>query len=190
MARYRVGLETRDRILAATRDLLAEGGLEGATLNAICKRAGIQPGSFYNLFGSKEEVVLTVVRQAITAVDPDPSGTGSDTVFDLVAAYVRFITEEEPLARVYLRMAVGGALTDRAMAGRVLRHHQARVARFAEAMDRASPGADNSLRAEALVAALNGYALQSLLDPSFDFAKHAERLVAEGTMPADWGSHP
>ncbi len=179
MARYRVGLETRDRILAATRDLLAEGGLEGATLNAICKRAEIQPGSFYNLFDSKEEVVLTVVRQAITAVDPDPSGSGSDSVSDLVSAYVRFITEEEPLARVYLRMAVGGALTDRAMAGRVLRHHQARVARFAEAMNRDTPGADNSLRAEALVAALNGYALQSLLDPGFDVAAHAERLVAD-----------
>ena len=92
---------------------------------------------------------------------------------------MRFITEEEPLARVYLRMAVGGALTDRAMAGRVLRHHQARVARFAEAMNRDTPGADNPLRAEALVAALNGYALQSLLDPGFDVATHAERLVAE-----------
>ena len=32
---------------------------------------------------------------------------------------------------------------------------------------------------EALVAALNGYALQSLLDPDFDVATHAERLVAE-----------
>ena len=182
MARNRVGLETRDRILAATRDLLAEGGLEGATLKAICQRAGIQPGSFYNLFGSKDEVVLTVVRQAITAVDPDPSGTGTDSVSDLVAAYVRFITEEEPLARVYLRIAVGGALTDGAMAGRVLRHHQARVARFADAMDRASLDEGNALRAEAVVAALNGYALQSLLDPGFDFAVHAERLVTDDAV--------
>ena len=184
MARYRVGLETRDRILAATRDLLAEGGLEGATLKAICEQAGIQPGSFYNLFGSKEEVVLTVVRQAITAVDPDPSGTGSDTVFDLVAAYVRFITEEEPLARVYLRMAVGGALTDRAMAGRVLRHHQARVLASPRRWTVPLPAPTTRCAPRRWWRRSTVTPCSRCSIPGFDFAMHAERLVADGTLSA------
>ena len=67
----RVGAATRQWIVEATRDLLAEGGLEAATVKAICDRAGILPGSFYNQFESKEEAVFTIIREAITAVDPD-----------------------------------------------------------------------------------------------------------------------
>ncbi|MBM3696633.1 MAG: TetR/AcrR family transcriptional regulator, partial [Actinobacteria bacterium] len=59
VVRYRAGLETQERILAATRALLAEGSLEGITLKGICERAGVLPGSFYNLFETKEEAVVT-----------------------------------------------------------------------------------------------------------------------------------
>ena len=41
MARYRVGLETRERILGATRELLAEGGVDAVTLKAIAARAEV-----------------------------------------------------------------------------------------------------------------------------------------------------
>ena len=71
MVRYKAGLETQGRILHATRSLLAEAGLEGITLKGICERAGVLPGSFYNLFQTKEEAVVTVVRQALEAVDPE-----------------------------------------------------------------------------------------------------------------------
>ena len=86
--RYKAGLETRDRILEATRGLIAEEGLEGTTIKAICDRAGVLPGSFYNLFSSKEEAILSVVRDAIDAVDPDPSHEGPDDIDALVDAYV------------------------------------------------------------------------------------------------------
>ena len=67
--RYKAGLETRERILGATRTLVAANGLDGTTIKAICELAGVLPGSFYNLFASKEQAVLTVVREAIDAVD-------------------------------------------------------------------------------------------------------------------------
>ena len=91
--RYKAGLETRERILGATRSLVAENGLDGTTIKAICELAGVLPGSFYNLFASKEQAILTVVREAIDAVDPDPDHHGTDTLEDLVAAYVRFLEE-------------------------------------------------------------------------------------------------
>jgi AcrR family transcriptional regulator len=176
---YRAGIATRSRILDATRGLLAEGGLEATTVKAICAQAGVQPGSFYNLFPSKEEVVMTVVREAIAAVEPVPVGPG-ETVSDLVNAFVRFVTTEPVIARVYLIMAVSGGLTDGSIGRRVLRHHQARVERFTAAIRRARPqwgAAGAEVRAEALVAALTGYALHAILDPDFDLAKHAERLL-------------
>ncbi len=176
---YRAGIATRERILDATRILLAEGGLESATVKAICTRAGIRPGSFYNLFPSKEEVVLTVVRQAIASVDPggDPE---QETVADLVAAYVRFVSTEPVIARVYLIMAVTGGLTDQAIGQRVLRHHQSRVERFRLALLRQPnpPRPDAAAeRAEQLVATLTGFAMHAVLDPDFDLAKHADRLA-------------
>src|SRR5690606_14045384 len=98
VARYRVGIQTRDRILRATRRLLSEVGIDGVTLKAITDQAGVGAGSFYNLFDSKEAAVFEVVREAIEAVDPDPEGEGTDTLADLVDAFVAFMTGSSPIA--------------------------------------------------------------------------------------------
>jgi AcrR family transcriptional regulator len=174
---YRAGIATRSRILDATRLLLADGGLDAATVRAICLEAGVLPGSFYNLFESKEEAVLTVVREAIGAVEP-PTGP-KESVSDLVDAFVRFVTTEPVIARIYLVMAISGGLNDSALRRRVLRHHQARVERFSQAIRRQTNLTTTKAndRAEALVAALTGYAIHAVLDPDFDLAKQAERLL-------------
>ena len=70
--RYKAGIETRGRILEATRHLISEEGLDGTTIKAICDTSGVLPGSFYNLFDSKEQAIMAVVREAIDAIDPDP----------------------------------------------------------------------------------------------------------------------
>lgn len=181
MARYRAGLETQEKILEATRLLLAEAGLEGITLKAICGRAGVLPGSFYNLFETKEEAVVTVVRQALEAVDPDPARRGRDTVADLVEAYIRFIEGEPVLARIYIQLAVAGSADDHRLRGRILRHHANRLDRFSQGMLRSRPDLSRPearRRASFLLAALQGLAISRMLDPAFDFAAHARDLLA------------
>jgi AcrR family transcriptional regulator len=178
--RYKAGLATRERILVAIRELLAEFGLDGTTVTAVCDRAEIGAGSFYNLFESKEQAVLAVVREAIDAVDPDPDGAGEDSVADLVSAYVKFITEEPQLSRVYIAIAVGGGLTDPEVASRVMRSHEVRVDRFRRALMRRRPDLsldEATIRIEGLLAALVGLAVHHMLDPTFDFAGHALRLI-------------
>jgi len=180
--RYKAGIETRDRILDATRSLIAEKGLEGTTIKAVCEEAGVLLGSFYNLFPSKEQAILTVVRQAIDAVDPDPGHQGTDTLDELVTAYVRFLEEQSALSKVYIRIGVTGAGSSPELTGRMVRHHQARVARFAAAMKRQSPELSETLaerRAETLVLALNGIALHRIIDPEFDVAWHARALLED-----------
>ncbi len=180
--RYKAGLETRERILEATRSLVAENGLDGTTIKAICDQAGVLPGSFYNLFASKEQAILTVVREAIDAVDPDPAHQGTDTLEELVAAYVQFLEESPALSRVYIRIGVSGAGSSPELSGRMVRHHEARVARFASAMKRQSPELSETLaerRAETLVLALNGIALHRIIDPDFDVAWHARALLED-----------
>lgn len=186
MARYQAGIRTEARIIEATRALLGEAGLEGTTLKAICERAGVRAGSFYNLFGSKEEAVMRVVREAIRAVDPDPEGAGTDTVPELVEAYARFIVDQPVVARIYVQIAVTGGLTDPSTARRFLRHHIRRVERLADAFTRSDPGMRDDVaraRAEVLVATLNGLAFRWALQPGFDFRAHLdEALNAEAGL--------
>jgi AcrR family transcriptional regulator len=179
MARYRVGLETRERILAATRRLLSEVGIEGVTLKAITAQASVGAGSFYNLFTSKDDAVFEVVREAIEAVDPDPAGAGTDSLHDLVDAFVAFMTGSSPIARIYLQLA-GRGLTDPQIAARVLRSHRRRVERFADAWRREEPGlseVEAIARAETMLAALTGLGMTSLMDPGFDMQAHARALL-------------
>lgn len=187
MARYRVGIETRERILAATRRLLAEVGIDGVTLKAITDQARVGAGSFYNLFSSKEAAVFEVVREALDHVDPDPAGEGTDTLAELVDAFVTFITDSPPVARIYLQLAVGRGLTDQTIAARVLRSHRRRVERFADAWRRQDPTItlqEAEARAQTMLAALTGLGMTALLDPGFDMRSHAQRLLPGGSTTA------
>lgn len=188
MARYRVGLETRARILAATRDVLGEHGLENTTLKAITDRAGVGAGSFYNQFESKEAAVLEVLREAIVAVDPDPAGLGRESLDDLVDAFIGFVTSDESaaLARIHVQLT-SSALTDPLIAERMVRSHRRRVERFAAAIVRDQGDVDQDAaqrHAEILLAGLTGLALQWMWDPGFDYAGHAACLPRRPLSPA------
>ena len=140
--------------MEATRDLVAEAGLEGTTIKANCDRAGILVGSFYNLFASKEEAILAMVGESIREVEPDL--TLKSEVAALVHAYVDFVEGQEAAARVYLMVAVTGGLTDPTVRDRMLRHHQDRTERFADALARRRPDLSPETvrsRVEALLAA-------------------------------------
>jgi AcrR family transcriptional regulator len=180
VARYQAGIKTEARILDATRSLLAEGGLEAATLKAICDRANVKAGSFYNLFDSKEEVVIMIVREAIDAIDPDPTGAGTDTVDDLVNAFVRFFEEDPQTARIYVIAAVKTESSANGARKRFLKHHERRVERFADAMARADDTLSKdaaAMRAELMLGALDGLAFRWALDPTFEFAKYAHEAA-------------
>jgi AcrR family transcriptional regulator len=180
MARYQTGIRTEARIVDATQELLSEVGLSGTTVQAICDRADISAGSFYNLFSSKEQVLIQVAREAIQAVGPDAEHAPTETLDDLIDAYVAFVVDRSLLARVYLHVAASSS-TDSSVARRYLRHHKQRVERFAAAMLRQDghlTSEDATTSAEVLLGALDGLAFRWLLDEAFEFARHA-RIAAE-----------
>ena len=53
---------TRDRLLAAARELIEEGGYAAASVVAIADRAGVAAGTLYRHFASKEELFVEVFR--------------------------------------------------------------------------------------------------------------------------------
>ena len=52
---------TRERLIRAARDMIAERGFHRVSLDAIAARAGLTKGAFYDNFHSKDELFLAVV---------------------------------------------------------------------------------------------------------------------------------
>ncbi|MDQ2688713.1 MAG: TetR/AcrR family transcriptional regulator [Chloroflexota bacterium] len=54
---------TRALLLEAAAEVFAEVGLDAASVEAICERAGFTRGAFYSNFESKEELMLALTTQ-------------------------------------------------------------------------------------------------------------------------------
>jgi len=69
MVRYRPEHKqaTRERILASAGSRLKTAGIDGAGLSGLMADAGLTNGAFYAHFGSKDELVATVIRAQLTA---------------------------------------------------------------------------------------------------------------------------
>jgi AcrR family transcriptional regulator len=59
---------TRQKLTDAARNLIAEKGVAGLRISEITQRADVALGSFYNHYGSKEELVEAVVADTIVAL--------------------------------------------------------------------------------------------------------------------------
>lgn len=56
---------TRDRLLEAATEVFAEEGLQAASVEAVCTRAGFTRGAFYSNFASKEELFLELLQREV-----------------------------------------------------------------------------------------------------------------------------
>jgi len=57
--------ETREALIVAAAQELAEKGIEAASLNAICDRAGFTRGAFYVHFRDRDDLVAAVVERVL-----------------------------------------------------------------------------------------------------------------------------
>lgn len=58
---------TRGRLMDAALEVFAEVGLDGASVEAVCERAGFTRGAFYSNFASKNELFLALVARLAEA---------------------------------------------------------------------------------------------------------------------------
>lgn len=56
-------LATRARLLEAAAEVFVEEGLQGASVEAVCTRAGFTRGAFYSNFESKEQLFLALLQE-------------------------------------------------------------------------------------------------------------------------------
>src|SRR4051794_28052000 len=60
--------QTRERLLAAAAEIIAEDGAEGLRLREIANRADVALGSFYQHFSTKEDLVEAVVTETVESL--------------------------------------------------------------------------------------------------------------------------
>ncbi|WP_063454267.1 TetR/AcrR family transcriptional regulator [Acinetobacter johnsonii] len=57
--------QNREAILQSTRELIAQGGIKDAQIQAIAERAGVSSGLVYRYFDNKSQVLIEVLSEAI-----------------------------------------------------------------------------------------------------------------------------
>ena len=144
--------ERRQRILAAARDLLSEGGMEALSMRKLAERAQLSVPTLYNLFGKREDILKALVIDAIDRMDAilareAPLEDPLERCRAVVTVSIRHIVELEAIFRPMLVAAHHGlaswGLEEDALTARAVR-----------------------MQAVAIEAAVQGGQLRDLLDPT------------------------
>jgi len=138
---------TREAILEAAREVLAQGGKEGLSVAQVAKRAGVNRGTAYQHFQIREQLIEStaawVSDKLFRAVFGDPAvahyqpveGVG---VAPLVHHLANFAMENPELARVWLFELLS---SQRPASDPFWRHYESNFEKFAET-ELAQPGID------------------------------------------------
>lgn len=104
----------REKIIDAALGVFAEKGLYGATTKDLAAAAGIVPGLLYHYFESKEQLLLTVIRERgffPQMRDILQNAPAEQPVQDVLVAlcnnFAALLSEREALVRVVIREAQG-----------------------------------------------------------------------------------
>lgn len=81
----------RDDLIAAALDLVAEGGLQAATVRAIADRAGVTPGLIRHYFSSKEDLTRAAYHKLMDRMTADSAAVLQDAPTDPLARLARFV---------------------------------------------------------------------------------------------------
>jgi AcrR family transcriptional regulator len=100
---------TRDRVLAAARDLFEQAGYEATTIRMVAQRAGVSVGSVFNSFAGKAELLSQVMQDRLEALyaeleqmAPHLRGPTVDRLRSIMAVHYGFETRRLRLFVVYI----------------------------------------------------------------------------------------
>lgn len=87
---YSAGVDTREKLIESTRELLWERGYVGTSPKAIQQLSGVGQGSMYHHFTGKPDLALAAVQRSaeLLRAEADRQFTGPGTAIDRIAAYL------------------------------------------------------------------------------------------------------
>ncbi|MGO4258870.1 TetR/AcrR family transcriptional regulator [Marmoricola sp. RAF53] len=90
--------------MTATIELLAEGGVEAATIDAIAARAGVGKPSIYRRWASRDQLISDVlVRVTDRAIPVPDTGSLREDLLSMVGALIEFMSD--PLGQASVTLA-------------------------------------------------------------------------------------
>ena len=111
-------LERRVAILTATREMLAEEGYAATTMRNLAGRAKVAPGTLYNLYSSKDELLMAAVQEVLDGIVTravEQSAPGLDRILVLSEERAANIVKQpeyaEAMARALFRAEPEDPLT-------------------------------------------------------------------------------
>jgi AcrR family transcriptional regulator len=179
---------TRERLLHATVELMAEIGVDRVRTRSIAERAGVNPALVHYHFGSVSALVMEAAQDALLrtlgpAIEAFQSGT---TIPDSIRAILRWIErhgEQAPgstiLAEAMVKATRNASFrrwaTRASQRFRLVILDRLRAARDAGELD---PKLDLPATAVLLAAALDGLLFHYLVDPTLEVMRVAGPLGA------------
>jgi AcrR family transcriptional regulator len=113
---------TRQAIFGATRELLAEGGVHGLTVEGVAVRAGVAKTTVYRRWSSKDELALAVLIDMVEHVAAVPDL--GDTRAELIAFVDRAV---KVIGTTLMGRVMQGLVSDLASNPELARASRARV---------------------------------------------------------------
>ena len=174
--------DQRDRVFKTALELIREKGPQGASVRAICKRAGMTPPTLYHHFGSLAGLHRAVAEAVFAQALLNKAGEASDDALTEIErgwdAYVGFARDEPNLFAVMNNEILSAALTDDAKASLALL--EANFERLAsEKTLRFTP----EVAAQMTWAAAHGVAcLASAMEHGFHFSQSAADAVKRAVI--------
>jgi TetR/AcrR family transcriptional regulator len=100
------GETTRGILLAAARSAFAESGLEGARVDDIAHRAGVNKQLVYHYFGSKDELYTAVLEQVYSEIRSRESelNIGALSPVDAIRKLIEFEFDHHLLSPDFVRI--------------------------------------------------------------------------------------
>jgi AcrR family transcriptional regulator len=186
---------TRQRLLAAAKDIFTTTGYQGATLDSIAAKAGFTKGAVYWHFQNKQSLFLALVAESIsdnlTTLETlvDSNRDDPDRLRSILAKWVDGIDTREtlPIFGVELEIEARRDPSFRALHQSLVGKHEAAMARFLDHYFEAlgeEPIMPTSELAATLVALFKGFALshQNRPDMPVTSAKAVRCLIG---LPLD-----
>ena len=90
--RQREALETRKRIIEASRKLISEKGFDNVSMDDIASEAGVSKGSFYTYFRHKEDIIYELNKQDFFILSDTVSGMEASLVDRMEYYCVQFMS--------------------------------------------------------------------------------------------------
>lgn len=188
ISRAQQGAATRAALLRAASSAICELGMQGASIDLIAARAGYTKGAFYAHFDSKEQMLLAVLEEKLTAqltrLKAALAGAGDPAAEAREAAegFLAFVNSDPEWPRLYQEFVAHAARP--AAHGDTFReqlaaHHRELRNRIAEVFARwtAAQGIEPVVPEQDAAAMVffiaDGFLLTKIIDPTLDDSLYA-----------------